>query len=510
MGIVIRQSLKGTFVNYIGVLLGAFIQFYCVAAWVDKATIGLSSLVYEAAALLSGFALMGACSVGMRFFPLFKNKDNGNNGFFYYYLLFPLVGIPLVSLLYLVLKSPICAYFYEKSPMFNDYFYYVLPLMMMLTFWTWWEGFSNIYMRIAIPKAIREIGMRLLMVVIYYSYYKQWIGVAGLITFFIIAYGISMVCTGIYASHIGCTSMKHDWRFITPELRGQVGCYSGFLTFSTISSNIMSQLDLWMLAGVSGLIHSGIYRMAVFMAEVVNMPARNITPISNPLAAEAMKNNDIAKANDLYKQVSVHQMLASTVLLLLIWINIDNIYAIMPSKDGISFAIGKWAVLFLGLSKVIYSTLNFGNTLISFSRYYYWTLVVTVVLTLLSVGTNLLFIGGFHFEYWILSIDIPAFGITGAAMATLLASMLSYSYQQYIVQVKLKANPFTWAHLRIVLMVVLLYGINLLIPSLSDISPWLDGAVRSSVYVVVGTILLYTLHISPQIDSYIRQYILRK
>ena len=116
MGVIIRQSLKGTFVNYVGVLLGIFVQFYIVAKYLDPEVIGLSKVVYEVAFLLSTLALMGSGSVGMRFFPYFKDKASGNNGFLFYYLLFPVVGLTLMSLLYLGLRVPIEGYFGEKSP----------------------------------------------------------------------------------------------------------------------------------------------------------------------------------------------------------------------------------------------------------------------------------------------------------------------------------------------------------------------------------------------------------
>ena len=66
MGIVIRQSLKGTLVNYIGVVLGIFVQFYIVAKYLDPEVIGLSKVVYEVALLLSTLAFLGSGSTGMR------------------------------------------------------------------------------------------------------------------------------------------------------------------------------------------------------------------------------------------------------------------------------------------------------------------------------------------------------------------------------------------------------------------------------------------------------------
>lgn len=494
MGIVIRQSLKGTLVNYIGVVLGIFVQFYIVAKYLDPEVIGLSKVVYEVAFLLSTLALLGSGSTGMRFFPYFKDEKKGNNGFLYYYLLFPIIGVAIMTIIYLLLRTPIESYFGEKSPLFNEYFYYVIPMMIVLAFWVWSENYANINMRIALPKAVREVGMRVMMLAIYLAYGFGYIGITGLIVGFVLCYGICMLIAGIYSLHIGSRSLKHDWSFITPELKSKVLKYAGFLMLSTISGNVIQQMDIFMLSGVKGLYSAGIYAIVVYMAEIVNMPSRNITPISTPLAAEAMKEGNVEKAQDLYKQVSVHQMLASTVLLLIVWINLDNIFAIIP--NGEKFAEGRWAVLFLGLSKVVYGTLNFGNTLISFSKYYYWTLFFTFILMGISIATNLYF--------------IPILGLSGAALASLITVLLSYAYQQYIVQVKIKTNPFTWAHLRIVAILCALFALNFLIPSFTGFSPWIDIAIRTSIIVSIATILIYTMRISPQISWFIRKYLLRK
>lgn len=491
MGIVIRQSLKGIFVNYVGVLLGIYVQLFVVAELFntpERAEVyGLSKLLYEVALLIGTLALLGSGSAGIRFFPYFKDEKTGNHGFFYYYLLFPLIGIPVLSLLYILFEGPIEGYFGKKSPLFNDYYYYVIPLMAILAFWSWCENYANINMRIAVPKGVREIGMRLIMLCIYLAFGAGWIDTQGLIISFLVGYGMCMLTTGTYAMHIGCRTMKHDWSFITPELKSKVLRYSGFLLVATISGNLMAQLDLFMLAGVKGLYSAAVYAIVVYMAEIVNMPSRNISTISSPLAAKAMKEGNMLEAESLYKQVSVHQMLASTVLLLLVYINLDNIFAIIP--NGQVFAEGKWAILFLGLSKVIYGTLNFGNTLISFSKYYYWTLVVTIVLTFLSIGTNLYF--------------IPLYGLTGAALATLIATILSYSYQQYLVQVKLRTNPFTWRHFRIVVLLCSLFAVNWLIPSFLGWSPWADAIIRSGLVMSVAVFLIYNLHISEQINWFI-------
>lgn len=494
MGVIIRQSLKGTFVNYIGVVLGIFVQFYIVAKYLDPEVIGLSKVVYEVAFLLSTLALMGSGSTGMRFFPYFKDEKTGNHGFLFYYLLFPTVGVVLMTALYLGLRGPIESYFGEKSPLFNEHFYYVLPMMVVLAFWVWFENYANINMRIAVPKAVREVGMRLMMLGIYLAYGFGLISVTGLIVGFVLCYGVCMLISGAYSLHIGDLTLRHDWSFITPELKSKVLKYAGFLMLATISGNVIQQMDVFMLSGVKGLYSAGIYTIVIYMAEIVNMPSRNITPISTPLAAEAMKEGNTARAQQLYRQVSIHQMLASTVLLMIVWINLDNIFAIIP--NGEKFAEGRWAVLFLGLSKVVYGTLNFGNTLISFSKYYYWTLFIAIILAAISIGSNLYF--------------IPLYGLSGAALASLLTVLVSYAYQQYIVQVKIKTNPFSFKHVWILVILCILFAVNWIIPSLLSVSPWLDGLVRTVIVMGVAIVLVYAMKISEQINWFIDTKILKK
>jgi len=499
MGIVIRQSLKATTVNYVGVLLGIFTTFCIMTKYLDPEVIGLTRVLYEVAYVLSVLAMLGAPSSGMRFFPYFKDEKTGNHGFFYYYILLPVVGCAVFGLLYLLFKEPIIGYFGQKDPLFSDYFYYVVPLFVILAFWQFFEAYANINMRIAIPKLVREVGMRVIILGIFLAYGFGWIGISGLILSYIVGYFLCLLTTGVYSMHIGCTEMRHDWAYVSPELRKQIACYTGFLMISAISGNLMAQMDVFQLTNLKGLYDVGVYVIALNIAEVPNMPLRNISPIAAPLAAQAMKDGDMKQVASLYQKVSLHQMLAASVILLLVWVNLDNIFALIPHGEVYSQV--RWAVLFLGLSKVVMGIFNFGGTLLSFSKFYYFTLLITIIMTFITYGTNLYF--------------IPILGLNGAALATLIASLLIYGIQQVLVSGFVKVQPFNGAHLRVCLLIAILYGLNFLLPSLLDeAGSWYwavaDGAYRSVLLLVISGVIIYKLRISDSINSMIDQKILRR
>jgi len=489
MGVVIRQSLKGTVLTYIGAAIGFVTQFFVVTKFLEPEVLGLTKVFYEVGNFVAGFALLGVTSAGMRFFPYFKDPQRGNNGFFFYYLMVPLIGTALMTLIYCLCKQPVIQFFAKDSDMFVDYFYLVIPLVLILALWQAFENYSNINMRIAAPKGVREVGLRIFMLVSYLLYAFKYINITGLILCVLCSYGLCLLADAIYVAKNQCVSLRHDPKFITPTLKNQYLKYSGFLILAAISGNLMNQLDIFMLSGQEGqgMYGVGIYTIALYMANTIEMPSRSILAISTPIAADALKRGDFKQANDLYKKVSIHQLMISSMLLLIIWINLDNIYAIIPNGD--TYSQGRYVVLFLGLSKMIATTLSFGGTLIQFSKYYYWGLYISIFITIMSIGTNLYF--------------IPRMGVAGAAFATLIATIVSYSYQQFLVQRKVHGNPFTWKTVQMICIIAALWGINFLIPSITHVSPWLDIIIRCGIIGTIGLFSIYILRVSNDINSII-------
>ncbi|MDR2383801.1 MAG: polysaccharide biosynthesis C-terminal domain-containing protein, partial [Prevotellaceae bacterium] len=120
---------------------------------------------------------------------------------------------------------------------------------------------------------------------------------------------------------------------------------------------------------------------------------------------------------------------------------------------------------------------NFGATLISFSKYYYWGLFFAIFITITGIVTNLLL--------------IPRIGITGAAIATLISCVLSCGIQQWIVMIKIKGNPYTTDLLKQIMLIAAVYAVNwLLLPAWSS-NPFVDGVYRT---LIVGSILLVAIY----------------
>ena len=492
MGIIIRQSIKGTIFNYIGAFIGFLTTMYILTNFLKPEEIGLTKVIYEAAFMIANFALMGTTASAMRFYPFFQNSKNKDNGFFFYLMILPTIGLVIFISIYLLLKDPISGFFSTNSGLFVNYYYWVIPLVCILVYWMTFETYSNQKMRIAIPKFIREVLVRLILIVVYLSYAFKLINIDTFIACFILTYGIAMLVSLFYINKIGDLTLKHDFSFLNKDLKKNIAKYTSYLLLGMLGGGLLNQLDLFMISSKLGLDYAGIFTISVYIAVIIEIPSRSISMISSPIAAKALKEGNFAEANALYKKVALHQLIAGGLIFLLLWINIDNIFAFIP--NGNLYATGKWVVFFISLSRIISITLGFGAALISFSKYYYWTLPFAALTTIIGIITNLLL--------------IPAYGITGAAIATLITYIIIYSVEQWIVLLKIKGNPFSLNIFKFLILLCVAFGLNTLLPAWSK-SPIIDGLYRTTIVGIPTLIILYKINLSSELSLLISS-ILRK
>jgi O-antigen/teichoic acid export membrane protein len=254
----------------------------------------------------------------------------------------------------------------------------------------------------------------------------------------------------------------------------------------TLGSSILGRLDLFIVSSELGFELAGIYTIAFYMGTIIEIPARSITAISSPIAAAALRENNLHEANRLYKKVSLNQLIIGGLIFVLVWINIDDIFKIIP--NGEVFSQGKWVVFYIGLARLVSMTLNFGGILISFSKYYRWTIFFTFIVATVGIVTNYLL--------------IPKFGISGSAIATLITVIISCGFQQWVVLRKIKGNPYTKGTLKMVLILLILFAINHFLPAFDN--AFIDIAFRTSIIGAIALVAIYFGKVSDDMSDVFR------
>jgi len=159
-----------------------------------------------------------------------------------------------------------------------------------------------------------------------------------------------------------------------------------------------------------------------------------------PLVSLSLSQDKTDDLKKLYRQTSINQLILGGALFILIWINIDDLFSLMPDN----FAPGKWVVFYIGLSKLFILSTGISGPIIVLSKYYRTNLVFNIILLILTLITN----------YFL----IIEFGITGAAMGTSITFGIFNLIKFLYVKSKFGIQPFTMSSIKTVLILTAVIG----------------------------------------------------
>ena len=501
MGVVIKQSIRGTIVNYVGIIVGFVTTFFIITRYLSQEEVGLTRVLIDAAILYASFAQLGTASSIIRFFPYFKNENEKHHGFFFWTLVVPIFGFLFFLLAAKCLEGTILQTFSKNSDLFVTYYRFVFPLSLFMLYQTVFEANANVLMRIVVPKFVREVGVRVGLLVTYLLYgYWQVINLDGLVVGICITYFLAALVDFFYLLTLGRISFKPDFKVFTKPLLKDIGFYTLFMLLNAITVNVMPLLNTFFVSAGMGLSFTGIYAISNYIATVVEVPNRSLNAIVQPEIAQSFKDQDYAHAETLCKSVSLHLMLSSILIFFFIWINIDALFMVLPNGD--KYEAGKSVVLILGIAKCMGSTLFVTSSALNYSKYYYWSFIFTVMLTAMAIVLNVLL--------------IPRWGIDGASLSQLISYFIFYVCLLVLVWMKLNINIFSKAQLKVVALfaglLLLNFGwvkwINPLfmgLPFPMKADALIDAGVKSCLLLAVTIIVCYYWHISEDVNNLIRK-----
>jgi O-antigen/teichoic acid export membrane protein len=484
----------------LGSFIGFVTTFFIITRYLTPAEVGFARVFFDTAFLFASLAQLGTSASVMRYYPYFKNSEKKDHGFFFWTLLVPLVGFLLFLVVFFLFKGTFIHIFSKNASLLVDYYDYLVPMSFFLLYIAVFETNSNVLMRIAVPKFIREVLVRVLMILVYLLYGFKVISLRQFVIDYCVVYLIALVCNIIYQFKLKKVSLKPDMSIITPPLRKDFLFYTGFLVVSSVSGLITTSISSLAVSAKMNLDYAGILTVAGYIATIVEIPYRSLSAIASPNISIAIKNDDKQTANNLCQSVSLHQLLAGSLVFYVIWINIDVIYQILPNGD--IYAAGKWAVLAICLYRLFNSVCGIGPSVLGYSRYYYLTLIFTILLTCST----------FVFTLW----WIPYWGIVGAAFATFVSFIIYYTSLLWVVKRKMAVTPFSFPQLKVVGLLLALFLLNAaweysLAPVFAKLplQPfWCNILNRLSctlLMLVIAIFAIYKMKISEQVNMLIRR-----
>jgi len=479
MGVVIRQSIKGTIVVYAGVVLAFLINLVIFPLCFSLEQIGLLRVLSELGIFIAGISSVGMqTSAIIRFFPYFQNDSKGNNGFLWLITLIPIAGFAVFTAFFFLFENAFINLYKDDSPILTQYSYLLLPISFGLMLATIFETYSNANLRIVVPKIIREIVLRIIIITLCFLFFYHIISFDFFSLGYTLIYIIAALLVLVYLSRLGKLHFS-PVKIPKPGLGKEIAGYGIYMFFGGMGSLLVNNVDILIIAASpNGDVNNAIYLNAVLMASMIELPGRSIGQISAPIVSEHMKSHNYPEVQKLYKNSSIAQLSIGCLLFTLLWSNIDNIYNIMPKGD--QFSPGKYCLLFIGISQLFNMTTSINNTILGLSKHYKFGFYAMLGLGIISFVTN----------YSL----IPRYGILGAAMAKALNIFIYQLTIFLFVYIKTGMNPFTGKTTLPILIMGIAFGISYLMPVLAN--PFIDIVLRSVMIIAVFVTLSLWFNVS--------------
>lgn len=488
MGVIKQQSIRSTLLIYIGFAIGGVNIVFLFPHFFSNEEFALTRLLPEIAMMLVPICTLSTVPTISRFFPYYSShlKDKDND-MLTWAMLATLAGCGLFTLATLFFRQQIIDAFIEKSPLFVDYFYLVYPNVFLFAFFAVLESYSGARHLTVFPNFLKELVLRLLTTLLIFLYYFKLIDITTFLWLFSLLYGVLLAALLVYLYRHHFLHFTFRVSTVSRRLLPKMSIYAfsllGAILFNLLANNVAPLI----LGSTKGLDDVAYQTIATYMSMLILIPQRSISAIGLPVLAQAWKEKNMNKIEEVYVKSSLLQLIYALFIFLAIWLNIDSFFKLLPPE----YASAKYVVLCYGISRVIDMGTGLNSQLLATSRLWRYDLYSSAVLLALSLPLN----------FYLIS----HYGLIGSGFATLISMAVFNLIRYAFIWIKFGLQPFTVNSVKAIgVSLVAYFGVTW-IPFI--IHPIIDIAVKGALFAGIFIGLTLVLRVSDDVNSTVNETI---
>ena len=487
MGIIKKQTIQGTVYSYIGVGIGFFTSAILFPRILAPGEIGLLKLLVSFSIIFAQFGSLGFINVVNRLFPYFRDKESGHHGFLTVAITISVTGFLVSWLILEIFKPMIIRNNLENSGLFVEYIEYLIPLIFFTIFLNLFDSYLKVIYDAVIGTVLRELIQRMLILGALLIYFAGLTGLPGFVLLYVIALSLPSVVLLIVAVRRGQFRLTRPGPVFTVEIIKEIKTLSLYGILMGFGGVALLQIDSIMVNKFLGLADTGIYATTFYFGTLILIPSRPLIKIATAILADSWKQNDLDNIRLIYRKSSINQAVISILLFVGLWVNIENIFQMLPPE----YESGKWVIFFIGLSNVIEMATGINNIILQTSIHYRLNTFFIFISLVILVAANLIL--------------IPVAGITGAAIAALLSTSVTNLVRFIFLKFKFDMQPFDYR----IFVLVIIGGISYLAGHFIPVSEnfIIDIIIRSAATGVIFFTLVLVFRVSEDINEVFTQIV---
>ncbi|GAA4071038.1 flippase [Flavobacterium cheonanense] len=420
MGIVQNQSIKNTIITFFGFGIGAINALFLYTNFLGKLHYGIVATILSGANIMMPLMAFGAQNTLIRFFSQYKTEKEREE-FLTFMLFLPLAFIIPITAIFYIFYDSISSGWLNENPTLEPYFWLIPIVGLFMAYFEVYYAWVKVHMQSVIGNLISEVLIRVIVMFLLFAVYFDLIEKSTCVYGIAFAYFVQLIVMKFYAISVKMPVLQ----FVIPANIKEIIQYSFFIIVSGGVAVMLVDFDKVMIPFYKDISQNALYAVAIFISTVIIVPYRAMNQIVAPITAKLMAENKHDELNDLYKKSAINLQVIGGFIMMLIFLNIKELYKIIPDE----YSGGIWVVFMIGLCKFYDVLLGNNNAIIVNTKYYRTVLLFGIMTVVLMIVLNMIF--------------IPLYGIEGSAFATLLTIIIYNTIKLFYVIKKMNLYPFT-------------------------------------------------------------------
>lgn len=484
MGIILKQSFKNTIVTFIGFGFGALNTLFLYTNIIEPTYYGLITFILATAAILMPIMSSGAHNGLVKYYS--AQAEKSKNGFLTLIIISPLLTIlPLTFVIWLFYDA-IGGFLSIKNAIVANYLWYLVLVGISMAYFEIFYAWSKVHLKSIFGNFLKEVFARICVSILLVLMYLEIISLDFFLKAIVGIYVLRTILMKLYAFSLRRPVL--NFRF--PKDVWTIIGYGMLMILGGSVSLILLEVDKFMINQFKALDNVAYYGVAIYIATSIIVPARAMNQITFPLTANYLNSGKLFELESLYKKTSLTSFIASGILFVLIVLNVDDLYLMIPEEYRDGFSI----IVLIGMAKVFDSLLGNVNAILYYSEYYKWVLIIGLCVAIVAILLNL----------WL----IPIYGIEGAALASFISIFIFNLSKLIFVKLKFGFLPFTKPTFKVfatlMLIVVLFHLLQF------PFHPVINIILKSALILAMYVGILFRFEISEDVSGVLSKWLKRR
>jgi O-antigen/teichoic acid export membrane protein len=479
-----KQAIISSILVYIGFFIGAINTYFFVKnGSFSPAEYGLTRIFFDFGQNFYAFGSLGIIPVIYKFYPYYnENLEKRKNDLLTWALVTAFIGFVLLIIGGYIFEPLIVRKYSERSILIVTYYHWVFPFAVGLLFFSVLEAYSWALKKTILSNFLKETALRIITLAFILLFYFKVIDFDAFIKLFSTLYLLIFLILLIYIISIGRFHITFKVSNVTKRFKKKMFGMQSLVFGGVLVQTIGQTIDTLIIASLKGLSLAGVFNLAQYVANLIQIPQRSIMSISTGVISEHWKNKNYSEINRIYKRSSINLLLLGLFIYGNIALNINDSFHVLPIQVKYREAIE--VMLVLGIARIIDAGTGVNGTIISTSVFWRFDFISGIIMLAIRIPVT----------YYL----IVKYGIVGSAYA----EIFSYTVYNFIrfeyLRRKFNMQPFDKNTVYCIALAAVGFALAYFAGNFIE-NAWIKIIAQTLIFSGVMAAVTFTLELSPDV-----------